>query len=203
MKIGARSSHLEMSGRHVTQYQLWVLLHVASVIVWVGAGTTLGLATLYAQRAADQALEGLTGFAGWLGPRVLAPSSLAALGFGIVAARSGQWGSPLWVRLGIGAFAVSFLLNVAVRLPLLRRARRGGTAAGGATRLLRSLALVDLTVLYLTVDDMVAKPTGADSGALSAGGAVLAVAVLAATALATIGRHPPAPLASASGRSRR
>jgi hypothetical protein len=102
MKIGARSSHLEMSGRHVTQYQLWVLLHVASVIVWVGAGTTLGLATLYAQRAADRPLEALTGFAGWLGPRVFAPSSLAALGFGILAARSGHWGSPLWVRLGIG-----------------------------------------------------------------------------------------------------
>ena len=36
------------------------------------------------------------------------------------------------------------------------------------------------------------SPPGADSGALSVGGAVLAVAVLAATALATIGRHPEA-----------
>ena len=174
----------------MTHYQLWVFLHVASVIVWLGAGTTLVLATLYAQRAADYPAEAVTGFAGWLGPRVFAPSSRAALGFGIVAVRSGHWGSPLWVRLGIGAFAVSFLLNVAVRVPLLVRARRGGTAAGAAARLLRSLALVDLTVLYLTVADMVAKPTGADSGALSVGGAILAVAVLAATVLATIGRHP-------------
>jgi hypothetical protein len=61
-----------------------------------------------------------------------------------------------------------------------------------AERLLRSLALVDLTVLYLAVADMVAKPTGADSGALSVGGAILAVAVLAATALAAIARHPEA-----------
>ena len=75
-------------------------------------------------------------------------------------------------------------------MPLLRRARRGGTAAAGAARLLRSLALVELTVLYLTVADMVAKPTGADSGALAVGGAILAVAVVVATALATIGRHP-------------
>src|SRR5262249_23312640 len=148
--------------------------------------------TLYAQRAADQALEAVTGFAGWFGPRVFAPSSFAALGFGIVAVRSGHWGSPLWVRLGIGAFAISFLLHVAVRLPLLRRARRGGSTVDGAARLLRSLALVDLTVLYLTVADMVAKPTGADSGALSVGGAILAVTVLAATALATIGRHSQA-----------
>jgi hypothetical protein len=77
-------------------------------------------------------------------------------------------------------------------LPLLRRARRGGTAAGRAARLLRSLAIVDLTVLYLAVADMVARPTGADSGALSVGGAVLIVAVLAASALATIGRHAEA-----------
>jgi hypothetical protein len=76
----------------MTHYQLWVCLHVASVIVWVGAGTTLVLATLYAQRAADQPLGAVTGFAGWLGPRVFAPSSLAALGFGIVAARSGHLG---------------------------------------------------------------------------------------------------------------
>jgi hypothetical protein len=47
-------------------------------------------------------------------------------------------------------------------------------------------------VLYLTVADMVAKPTGADSGALAVGGGILAVAVLAATALATTGRHPQA-----------
>src|SRR5262249_26347594 len=92
-------------GESMTHYQLWVFLHVASVIVWVGAGTTLVLATLYAQRAADYPAEAVTGFAGWLGPRVFAPSSLAALGFGIVAVRSGHWGSPLWVRLGIGAFA--------------------------------------------------------------------------------------------------
>jgi hypothetical protein len=174
----------------MTHYQLWVFLHVASVIVWVGAGTTLALATLYAQRAADQPLKAVTGFADWLGPRVFGPSSLAALVFGIVAVRSGHWGWPLWVRLGIGAFAVEFLLNVAVRLPLQRRASGGGPASGGAARLLRSLALVDLTVLYLAVADMVAKPTGADSGALSVGGAILAAAVLAATALATIARRP-------------
>jgi hypothetical protein len=46
----------------VTHYQLWVFLHVASVIVWLGAGTTLVLATLYARRALEQPLlEAVTG----------------------------------------------------------------------------------------------------------------------------------------------
>jgi hypothetical protein len=77
----------------MTHYELWVFLHVASVIVWIGAGTTLALATLYAQRADDPRLLGaVTGLAGWLGPRVFGPSSLAALVFGIVAARSAHWG---------------------------------------------------------------------------------------------------------------
>lgn len=175
----------------MTHYQLWVFGHVVSVIVWLGAGTTLALATLYAQRMGDGLLlERLNGFAGWLGPRVFAPASLAALGFGIAAARSGHWGSPLWIRLGLGAFVVSFVLNAAVRLPLLRLARRGGSAALRAARVLRSLALVELTVFYLTVADMVAKPTGSHTTALSVGGSVLALSVLAATALATLGRPP-------------
>src|SRR5262249_36545137 len=150
------------------------------------------LATLYAQRAADRPLDAVTAFAGWLGPRVFAPSSLAARAFGIVGVRSGHWGSPLWVRLRICAVAAAVWLNVAVRLPRRRGASRGGGDADGGARLFRSLALVDLTVLYLTVADMVAKPTGDDSGALSVGGAILAVTVLAAAALAMIGRHPEA-----------
>ena len=60
----------------MTHYQLWVFLHVASVVVWLGAGTTLALATLYAQRAADRPLEVVSGLADWLGPRVFAASSL-------------------------------------------------------------------------------------------------------------------------------
>src|SRR5262245_47328103 len=106
--LSSASSHRPVSPEVDDALPAWVFLHVASVIVWVGAGTTLVLATLYAQRAGDRTLETVTGFAGWLGPRVFAPSSLAALVFGVVAVRSGQWGSPLWVRLGIGAFAVLF-----------------------------------------------------------------------------------------------
>jgi len=120
----------------MSRYELWVFLHVASVIVWIGAGTTLALIAFYAQRTRDRLLlERLAGLNGWLGQRVFASSALAALGFGIAAARSGHWSSPLWIRLGYGAFAISILLNVAVRLPLLRRIRRGATSTVRGARL--------------------------------------------------------------------
>ena len=169
----------------MSRHDLWLFFHVASVIVWLGAGTTLALITLYAQTTRDGVLlERLPVLTGWLGPRVFAPASLAALGFGIAAVRSGHWPNRLWIHLGFGAFAISFLLNVAVRLPLLRRTRNARTHPIRAARMLRSLALVELTILYLTVADMVAKPSGADSGTLSVGGAILALVVLAALATA-------------------
>jgi uncharacterized membrane protein len=144
----------------MTQYDLWVFLHVTSVIVWLGSGTTLALITLYARRMRDLVfLERLGALAGWLGPRVFAPASLGTVVFGIVAARSGHWPSQLWIHLGLLAFAISFLLNVVVRLPLGRRMRSGAVSAVRGGAILRSLALVELTILFLTVADMIAKPT--------------------------------------------
>jgi hypothetical protein len=55
--------------------------------------------------------------------------------------------------------------------------------------LLGGLARVELTVLYLTVADMIAKPEGADVGTLAAGGAILALVV----AFAAVGAFRPAP----------
>ena len=167
----------------MSRYDVWLFLHVTSVIVWLGTGTTLALIGIYAQRAHDAAIgERLGAVAAWFGPRVFAPASLATLGFGIAAKESGNWPDQLWTGVGFAAFALLFLSNVAVRLPLLRRMRGGGVHPLRAARLLRSLSLVELTVLYLTVADMVAKPTGADTGTLAVGGAVLGVAVVVALA---------------------
>ncbi len=163
----------------MSQYDVWLFLHVTSVIVWLGTGTTLALLGIYSQRARDAVVgERLGAIGAWLGPRVFAPASLATLGFGIAAKQNGHWPDRLWIDIGFAAFALMVVSNVAVRVPLVRRMRRGGTHPLRAARLLRSLALVELTVLYLTVADMVAKPTGADTGTLSVGGAILGVAVV-------------------------
>ena len=43
-----------------------------------------------------------------------------------------------------------------------------------------TVARVDLTILYLAVADMIAKPASSDTWTLVAGGAILALAVLTA-----------------------
>jgi hypothetical protein len=53
-----------------------------------------------------------------------------------------------------------------------------GAEAERAGRLLGLLGRVELTVLYVAVADMVAKPSGSDTTALVAGGVILALAVV-------------------------
>lgn len=159
-------------------YALLLFLHVVSVIVWLGAGTTLAVLALVGEPP-----ERLAALGRMLGPRVFAPASLGTLAFGLALVADGHWTvGPLWVRLGLGAFGLSFVLNVGARMPLLRRLGRGGRGAARAGRALALLPRFELVLLYLTVADMVAKPSGADTGTLAVGGAILAAAALAVAA---------------------
>jgi hypothetical protein len=141
----------------MSQYQLFLFLHIVCVILWLGAGTVLGLLWLHP----DPFLRERVGSLGeWLGPRVFAPGALGALAFGLVLVLEGSWTfHPLWVKLGLIAFAASFVINAAVRAPLVRRLEQGPRRI---SRVLSALALFELAVLYLTVADMALKPTGSD-----------------------------------------
>jgi hypothetical protein len=172
-------------GDEMSRYSLLVSLHVASVIVWLGTGTTLAFVTIYARRARDGiVLEQLGALVAWMGPRVFAPASLAAFGFGVAAAHEGHWPDLFWFHVGEAAFAFSFLLTVAIRVPLLRRARRGGLEAGRLAQYLLAVALAESTVLYLAVADMVAKPAGIGVSAVRYGGVLVALGFLAAATMA-------------------
>jgi hypothetical protein len=176
------------------QYSVLVFFHVASVIVWLGAGTTVALLALYAQRSSDLVvLERLGSLVGWLAPRVFAPSALAALGFGIAAAHSGHWPRFFWFHVGEAAFAVSFVITVAARVPLLRRVRRGAVHPARFARLTLALALTELTVLYLAVADMVAKPSSGDTGTIAVGGGIASAALLISIAIAFSGPYRQEP----------
>src|ERR1700730_11695747 len=145
----------------MTQYQLFLFLHIVSVILWLGAGTVLGLLWLHT----DSGLPERSGSLGeWLGPRVFAPGALGALAFGLVLVHEGSWTfHPLWVKLGLSAFAASFVINAAVRAPLVRRLEREPRRI---SRVLSALALLELAILYLTVAGMALKPTGSDTAFL-------------------------------------
>ena len=168
-------------------YSLLVSLHVASVIVWLGCGTTVAFVTIYAQRRRNGVvLEQLGALVQWMTLWVLVPTSLAAPGFGVLAAHAGHWPDIFFFHVGEGAFLFSFLLTVAIRLPLVRRALRGAVAPARLPQYL--LALAELTVLYLAVADMVAKPSGFDAGIVRYGGGVLALGLFAAAVIAVRAR---------------
>ena len=169
----------------MSRYSLLVTLHVASVIVWLGASSTLVFLTIYARRARDSVvLSQLGALTWWMSLWVLAPSSVAAAALGLEAAEVGHWPKLFFFHVGEGAFAFSFLLTVAVRLPLLHRARRGAVHAARLSRYLLALAVSELTVLYLAVAAMVVKPADAGSDVVRYGGVVLALGFLTGAAIA-------------------
>jgi hypothetical protein len=169
----------------MTRYSLLVTFHVVSVVVWLGCGTTLAFVTIYAQRARnDVILEQLGALTQWMALRVLAPASVAAAGFGVAAAHAGHWQDLFFFHVGEAAFAFSFLLTVAIRLPLLHRARLGAVVAARLPQYLLALALAELTLLYLAVADMVAKPSGVGTSVVRYGGGLLALGLVAAAAIA-------------------
>jgi hypothetical protein len=153
------------------------------VITWVGAGTTLVFITVYARRARSGGAQ-LGQFVQWLALRVLAPASLAAAGFGVLAAHAGHWPELLFFHVGEGAFVFSFLLTLGVRLPLARRALRGRIHPARLSRYLVALAIAELTVLYVAVADMVVKPTEVGSSFVRYGSVVVAVGLAVALTVA-------------------
>jgi hypothetical protein len=174
----------------MNHYSLLVSLHVASVVVWLGAGTTLAFVTIYARRAPNTlVLEQLGALVRWMTVRVFAPAALAAAGFGVAAAHVGHWPDIFFFHVGEGAFVFSFLLTVTVRMPLLRRAARGAVAPRRFSQHLLALAVAELTVLYVAVADMVTKPSGVHTGAVHYGVVILAIGL---TASLTIGLLGPA-----------
>src|SRR2546423_3138460 len=170
----------------MNRYSLLVSLHVASVVVWLGCGTTLAFVTIYARRATNTLiLDQLGALVQWMTVRVFAPAALAAAGFGVAAAHAGHWEDIFFFHVGEGAFAFSFLLTVGVRVPLLRRAARGAVASLRLSRYLLALAVAELTVLYVAVADMVTKPSGVHAGAVRDGAFVLILGFAASPTIAS------------------
>jgi uncharacterized membrane protein len=162
----------------MSRYEFLLFAHVVSVIVWLGAGTTFTLIAIFGDRELMQRLGPL---GRRLGPRVFAPASAGTLVFGILLVLDGSWTfDPLWIKLGFAGFATSFIVNVLVRAPIARRMGKGTLDPRRGGRMLGELARFELTVLYLTVADMLAKPTSADTWTLVVGGAILALVALAA-----------------------
>jgi uncharacterized membrane protein len=171
----------------MTRYEFLLLLHLIVVIIWLGAGFTMDLLFLRAERTRKPAELGKMGeLQQWLVPRLFIPTGFLTLITGALLVWDGPWSfSNLWIEIGLLAwiafFGVGFLFIrpqgekmkdvVAQYGPTSVEARRHGRRLGVVAR-------VQLLALFLVVADMVLKPTTDDLWTL-----VILAAILVAAAI--------------------
>ena len=187
----------------MSSYELFLFLHIAAVVIWLGAGFTFFLLVIRVQRSRDPAQERLlTDANNWLAPRLFIPASLATFIFGVALVLDGPWSfGDLWITLGLTGYAISFLIGIAFLKPEGERLARAiadrGPQSSEARRhiaRLTTVGRVELTILFLVAADMVLKPTGDDTGTLVAFAAI----VVAAAVIAMRTSPKPAPTSPAS-----
>jgi uncharacterized membrane protein len=168
----------------MTWGDLWLFGHVFAAILWLGAGFSLLLLGILADRAREpEALKSVLGHTNRLANIYFIPASLSVLVFGVILViHSDFYGfDQLWIVLGLVGYALTFLTGLLVIKP--RGERIGALLAesrGEMTpsvwlegRRLIAISRIDYVVLFLVVFDMVVKPTGDDVGTLFFMAAVL------------------------------
>ncbi len=149
-----------------TLYDWLRFLHVLAAMVWVGGGVMLAVTAARVLRDRDPAAVGrFTGSLRVLGPRVLAPATVAVLGLGIgLVVESDAWDfGQLWVQLGLGLFVAAFLVGAVWQSRTAFAATRAAARnddAEARRQLRRWLWGYGLIVLLLVVAvwDMTTKP---------------------------------------------
>jgi uncharacterized membrane protein len=173
-------------------YLLVKFLHIASAIVWIGAGVGMVVlgAAAYRQSDREEFVRVVRNVA-FLAPRVFVPISLATLVFGLIAAFM-QWGfTELWVWIGLFGFAATFVTGNFLLGPRAGRVKaiiaREGVSddAVSVGHELLQLSKFDYAMLFVVVADMVFKPVASDwpvlllmALALAAAGVVFLAPVL-------------------------
>jgi uncharacterized membrane protein len=166
----------------MSRYEILLFLHIAFVIVWLGAGFLFHLLGYRAERADDRpGMEKITADLVATANTVFIPSSLLVLVFGILLTIDGPWSfGDLWIVLGLVGFAVTFLTGVLWIKPqserthsLVQRDGGMGPEAFAVARRMMIFARLDYVVLFLVVLDMTVKPTADDVGTLALMAAIL------------------------------
>ncbi|MDQ3381993.1 MAG: DUF2269 domain-containing protein [Actinomycetota bacterium] len=172
----------------MTSYEFLLLLHIITVIVWLGAAFTMDLLFLRAERTGNPADLGKTAeFQEWLVPRLFIPFGVLTLVFGVLLVFDGPWSfGDLWILIGlvgwIAAWGVGFLFlrpHVEKMKKIVMEHGPTSPEAHRQARLLAVVSRVQLLSLFLVVAAMVLKPTSDDPWTL----VVLAAILVAAAAV--------------------
>jgi hypothetical protein len=172
----------------MTLYELLLFIHVLASIVWIGAGfLSLLLATTYDRESDEVAIKRFLHDQEWLAMRLFVPASLIVVLMGIaLVIESDAWTfSYLWIVLGLIGYAATFVTGFFFLRPASERIaadmeREGGRLTPELRSRIRKLivtARVDYVTFALVVLDMVAKPTGDDTGLLIAMGLIFVAGI--------------------------
>ena len=171
----------------MTSYELLLTLHLIVVSIWLGAGFTMDLLFLRAERKGNPAEVGNMGeLQQWLVPRLFIPTGFLTLISGALLVWDGPWSfSNLWIEIGwigwIAFFGVGFLFIRPQGEKMKNVVGQYGPTSVEAQRHRRRLGVVSrvqLLALFLIVADMVLKPTTDDVWTL-----VILAAILVAAAI--------------------
>jgi uncharacterized membrane protein len=149
-----------------TLYDWLLFLHIVAAMVWVGGAVLLGaLASAVLRSGEPDAVARFVRSLPVVGPRVLAPATVAVVGLGVwLVLNSAAWDfGQFWVQLGLALFAAAFLLGAAHQSRAALRAERA-VERGDHDEALRSLTRwswgyrLIILLLVLAAWDMVFKP---------------------------------------------
>jgi uncharacterized membrane protein len=149
-------------------YQIYLALHVAAVVIWVGGDftlTTLGI--VFERRADGETLAALGKMGAWIGTRVYTPVLFAVFGLGVALVEKGNWGwSTFWIDFAIVGWGIAAVVGVGFVGPELGRIDRAAATHGPDSpevfrrvKRLFTIFRFDTALLILIVVDMAAKPS--------------------------------------------
>jgi len=147
-------------------YDWLVFLHILAAVVWVGGAVLLAaLVTRVLRDPEPGAVARFIGNLRVIGPLVLAPATVAVIGFGVwLVLDSAAWGfEQFWVQLALALFTAAFVVGAAYQSRAAINAERAA-ARGDHVEAHRQLVRwswgyrLILLLLIAATWDMVTKP---------------------------------------------
>jgi uncharacterized membrane protein len=150
----------------MSTYEGLLFAHLLFVVTWVGTDICIQALSLRARRAGPERTVLFTADIEWLGTRLLIPSSLLVVAFGLLLVNDiGYDLGQTWLVLGLGGFLFSAVVGSAFLGPESGRISKLATERGpedpDVQARIRRILLVsrfELLILIAVVLDMVVKP---------------------------------------------
>jgi uncharacterized membrane protein len=149
----------------VTSYELWLFLHIAASMVWIGGAVAAQVFAVLAKRSGDPARTAAFGRdLAFVGPKVFLPAAVVVLVTGGLLTEDGSWGwDEPFIVFGLVGWTVIAATAFGYITRAMGRAGARMAAEGPSPEVLRQinrlvlLARIMILLLFAIVFMMVAK----------------------------------------------